>query len=203
MRYSPKNEEDDRWLQYDKSRMESQNKNIKELQKEIEEYNNRDRAFNLHLNLKDKQIISLKNEIKKLQKENAEKHLENKPELILDAFLLNEFKNLKQKIREKEDMIKQKEDELLPLQTAATNQQSKKLIAKCKDFVKENNELNKHWHEGTFESLKYENGLEKSQIDQLMIKLKEKEIINSEFENELNELNENLFLINRRIKVIN
>ena len=68
MRYSPKAEEDDRWLHYDRSRMESQNKNIKELQKEIDEYGNREKAFNLHLTLKDKQILSLKNEIKKLQK---------------------------------------------------------------------------------------------------------------------------------------
>jgi len=55
---------------------------------------------------------------------------------------------------------------------------------------------------GTLENLKYENGLEKSQIDQLMLKLKEKEIINQEMENELHDLSENINLINKKIKEI-
>ncbi len=53
---------------------------------------------------------------------------------------------------------------------------------------------------GTLENLKYENGLEKSQIDQLMLKLKEKEIFNQELENESSDLNENINIINLRIK---
>lgn len=53
---------------------------------------------------------------------------------------------------------------------------------------------------GTLENLKYENGLEKSQIDQLMIKLKENEIVNSELESEMNDANETLNSYNRKIK---
>ena len=202
MRYSPKQEEDNRWLHYDKSRMESQNKNIRELQKDIVEFGNREKAFNLHLSLKDKQILSLKNGIKKMKKENSEKFFENKSEIILDPLLLSEFKILKNKIKEKEQLIKVKEDELLSLQTSTSNPLFKKIVVKCRELLKENSELNTYTHEGTLESLKYENGLEKSQIDQLMIKLKEKELINQEAEGELNELNEQMFLINKKIKVI-
>ena len=202
MRYSPKQEEDNRWLHYDKSRMESQNKNIRELQKDIVEFGNREKAFNLHLSLKDKQILSLKNGIKKMKKENSEKFLENKSEIILDPLLLSEFKILKNKIKEKEQLIKVKEDELLSLQTSTSNPLFKKIVVKCRELLKENSELNTYTHEGTLESLKYENGLEKSQIDQLMIKLKEKELINQEAEGELNELNEQMFLTNKKIKVI-
>lgn len=201
MRYSPKQEEDNRWLHYDKSRMESQNKNIRELQKEIIEFGNREQAFNLHLSLKEKQILSLKNETKKLQKENSEKFLENKSEIILDPLLLTEFKNLKNRIKEKEQLIKVKEDELISLQTSTSNPLFKKIVVKCRELLKENSELNTYTHEGTLESLKYENGLEKSQIDQLMIKLKEKELINQEAEGELNEINEQIFFINKKIKV--
>lgn len=202
MRYSPKAaEEEDRWIQYDKSRMESQNKNIKELQKEIAEFQNREKAFNLHLSLKDKQIISLKNEIKKFQKEISEKLLDNKPDIILDPLLMTEFKNLKNKIKEKEELIKIKEDELLNLQTSTSNTLFKKIVAKCKELLKENTELNNYTHEGTLESLKYENGLEKSQIDHLMIKLKEKELVTEELEAEVSEINEQIFLVNKRIKV--
>ena len=42
---------------------------------------------------------------------------------------------------------------------------------------------------GVLENLKFENGLEKSQIDQLMLKIKEKELVNAEIEAEVNEFN--------------
>jgi hypothetical protein len=53
---------------------------------------------------------------------------------------------------------------------------------------------------GTLENLKYENGLEKSQIDQLMIKLKEKDLINLELENEISEISDSVTLLNKKIK---
>ncbi len=65
---------------------------------------------------------------------------------------------------------------------------------------KENTELYNYTQGGTLENLKYENGLEKSQIDQLMLKLKEKEIVNQELENELNEISETIAILNRKIK---
>ena len=51
------------------------------------------------------------------------------------------------------------------------------------------------------ENLKFENGLEKSNIDILMLKLREKEEINKELENEVTEVNETVTLLNKRIKV--
>lgn len=53
---------------------------------------------------------------------------------------------------------------------------------------------------GTLENLKYENGIKDTQIDQLMLKLKEKETIVNEQELEINELSETLCLINKRNK---
>ncbi len=73
-------------------------------------------------------------------------------------------------------------------------------MSKCRDLNKENTELYNYTQGGTLENLKYENGLEKSQIDQLMLKLKEKELINQEMEFELNEINENVNAVNRKIK---
>lgn len=53
---------------------------------------------------------------------------------------------------------------------------------------------------GTLENLKYENGIKDTQIDQLMLKLKEKETIVLEQEKEISELSESLCLMNRKIK---
>ncbi len=78
--------------------------------------------------------------------------------------------------------------------------QFKKLVSKCRDLIKENSELYNYTQGGTLENLKYENGLEKSQIDQLMLKLKEKEHFNSELEYEVNDISDNITAFNKRIK---
>jgi hypothetical protein len=80
--------------------------------------------------------------------------------------------------------------------------QFKKLISKCRDLNKENSELYNYTQGGTLENLKYENGLEKSQIDQLMLKLKEKEFNNQEIEYEISELSDTISFLNRKIKEI-
>jgi len=56
-------------------------------------------------------------------------------------------------------------------------------------------ELYNYSQGGTLENLKYENGLEKSQIDQLMLKLKEKEALNEELEVEIAEITETINLL--------
>ncbi len=53
----------------------------------------------------------------------------------------------------------------------------------------------------TLENLKQENATEKNQINQLMLKLKEKDSINTELENELNEINETISSLTRKLKV--
>jgi septal ring factor EnvC (AmiA/AmiB activator) len=50
------------------------------------------------------------------------------------------------------------------------------------------------------ENLKFENGLEKTHIDILMLKLREKEEINKELEAEVNEMNEYVIALNKKIK---
>ena len=116
MRYSPK-KEDDKWLQYDNTRMENQYKTISDLQVEIKEYQKRERAFLVHSHLKEKQIMVLKKEIKYLIKRQSEKTFENKKEIQIDALLCNEFKILKNLIKEKDEKIISKDEELLALQT--------------------------------------------------------------------------------------
>ncbi len=115
MRYSPKRE-DDKWVQYDKTRMENQSHTIIDLQSDINEYKKRDRAFLIHLHLKEKQTKILKKEIKDLIKKQSEA-LAEKNELTVDQLLLNEFKTLKALLKEKEDKIIAKDEELASLQT--------------------------------------------------------------------------------------
>ena len=183
MRYSP--EKNGKWDKYDNDRMENQNKTILELQKEIKEYQKRERAFLIHLHLKEKEIKILKRDVKEICKRQNDLLFENKNELLLDPLLINEFKTIKAIIKEKEDKLRTKDEELTALQTTQNNPQFKKLVAKCRELNKENTELYNYTQGGTLENLKYENGLEKSQIDQLMLKLKEKDIINHEIENEI------------------
>lgn len=78
--------------------------------------------------------------------------------------------------------------------------QFKKLVTKCRELNKENLELYNYTQAGTLENLKYENGLEKSQIDQLMIKLKEKELLTEDYEFQLNDITEALTYLTKKVK---
>ena len=62
-------------------------------------------------------------------------------------------------------------------------------------------ELYNYTQGGTLENLRHENGLEKDQIDQLMMKLREKENIQFDLENEITELSEVSSLLGKKLKV--
>jgi hypothetical protein len=198
MRYT--SEKPGKWDKYDNDRMENQNKAIMELQNQVKEYQKRERAFLIHLHLKEKEIQILKKEIKDNSRKQNELLYENKSEIMLDPLLINELRMLKNLIKDREEKLRAKDEELIALQTMQSNPQFKKLVAKCRELNKENTELYNYTQGGTLENLKYENGLEKSQIDQLMLKLKEKEIINQDLETDIFEMNENMTTLNKRIK---
>ncbi len=76
------------------------------------------------------------------------------------------------------------------------NNTFKQAYKKCRGLLKENLELYNYFQAGIFENLKFENGLEKNQIELLMIKLKSLEQYKNELEYESKEendkVNENL-----------
>jgi chromosome segregation ATPase len=76
----------------------------------------------------------------------------------------------------------------------------KKIVNKCRELHKENMELYNYSQGGTLENLRHENSLEKGQIDQLMMKLKEKENIREDLEGEINEISDTIGIVSKRIK---
>lgn len=97
---------------YDLMRSENQNKTILELKKEIEEYKRRERAFITHIHLKEKEIFYLESSLKQ-----ANALLKKQPDndCFVDPLMMNEFNKLKQLIKEKDEKILQKEEELCTL----------------------------------------------------------------------------------------
>lgn len=188
--------------QYDISRMNNQKKTIQNLQNEIKQYEKRKKAFQIHLKMKDNQIKLLNKEIEDLLKRNNEliyeddtinidedKKEENKKEIYVDPLMYNELVKMKNIIKDKKDTLAEIEQNFETLQTTQSNQEFKQIVNKCREVVKENAQLYDYIQTGVLENLKFENGLEKSQIDQLMLKIKEKELINSEIEYEANDIN--------------
>lgn len=98
---------------YDAIRMENQNKTILELQKEIDEHKKRERAFITHLHLKDKEIKLYQGIIKDLK---SRLHDGVKSECMIDPLLLNEFTQLKNLLKDKDEKLFQKEEDLSTLQ---------------------------------------------------------------------------------------
>ena len=191
-----------KWDKYDFSRNNNQKKTIQSLRDEIKEYENREKAFKAHLKIKDNKIKTLTKEIEDILKRdneiiNENSKLENN-DYYFDPSLKIYFDNIKNLMLEKEEKINilyKQSDNLQQFQ----NNQNFKYIQKCKELIKENNELYNYILIGTLENLKYENGLEKSQIDQLMLKLKDKEIVKKEMEYEAYQVNEEVNKKNKNI----
>ena len=102
-------------------------------------------------------------------------------------------------IKEKDDLLQEKAYEFEKFQTNLNNIQIKKVLPKYREYIKENNELYNYIQVGILENLKYENGLTKSQIDQLKLKLKEKEMVKSELEYETIQDNDE---VNKKLRYI-
>jgi len=191
-----------RWEKYDFSRNNNQKKTIQSLREEIKEYENREKAFKAHLKIKDNKIKTLTKEIEDILKRDNEiineKSKSENNDYYFDPSLKIYFDNIKNLMLEKEENINnllKQSDNLQQFQ----NNQNIKYLQKCKELIKENNELYNYILIGTLENLKYENGLEKSQIDQLMLKLKEKEIVKKEMEYEAYQINEEVNKKNKNI----
>jgi hypothetical protein len=179
----------------EENRAEIQSKTILELQHDIKEFQKKERAYLVKLHLKDKEVRYLENYKSDLLKK------EDKYDMYLDPLILSEFKTLKSLIKEKDELLLAKDEELNSLQTGQNNPLFKKLVNICKELHKENMELYNYTQGGTLENLRHENGLEKDQIDQLMLKLKEKENIQLDLETEINELTEVYSVLIKKLKV--
>ena len=188
-----------------------QNQSINDLLEQLKSYEEREKAFQTHLKMKDIEIQNLEKEIKKLRgdasqlnqeeneaeedsdisnedmkQENANKNQDKN--IYVDPYF-NEYINeligvIKYKNKEYEDKNKQLEQMQLN-----ENDTFKQGYKKCKDIVKENLEFYNMFQAGILEILKFENGLEKNQIELLMIKLKALEQYKNELEFECKEAN--------------
>ena len=188
-----------------------QNQSINDLLEQLKVYEEREKAFQIHLKMKDIEIQNLEKEIKKLRGDssqinpeeneaeedsdlsNEDMKQENKnntqdKNIYIDPYY-NEYLNelievIKYKNKEYEDKNKQLEQ-----MESNENNIFKQTYKRIKDLIKENLEFYNFFQAGILEKLKFENGLEKNQIELLMIKLKALEQYKNELEFECKEAN--------------
>ena len=188
-----------------------QNQSINDLLEQLKVYEEREKAFQTHLKMKDIEIQNLEKEIKKLRGDssqinpeeneaeedsdlsNEDMKQENKnntqdKNIYIDPYY-NEYLNelievIKYKNKEYEDKNKQLEQ-----MESNENNIFKQTYKRIKDLIKENLEFYNFFQAGILEILKFENGLEKNQIELLMIKLKALEQYKNELEFECKEAN--------------
>ena len=189
-----------------------QNQTTNGLLEELKTYEEREKAFKIHLKIKDIEIQKLEKEIKKLrgdisqsnaeENENEEYSSISNEEMKVEKENENDDKNIyldpyyNEYLNELIDIIKYKNKEYQDknqkweqLQGIESNNTVKQAYKRCRELVKENLELYNYFQAGILENLKFENGLEKNQIELLMIKLKTLEQYKNELEFELGEAN--------------
>ena len=192
------------------------NQTTSELLEELKMYEEREKAFKIHLKMKDIEIQKLEKEIKKLrgdinQSNNEENEnedlssLSNNEEMKQEKENENEDKNIyidpyyNEYLKELIDIIKFKNKEYQDknqkweqMQPNDRNNTVKQAYKTCRALIKENLELYNYVQAGILENLKFENGLEKNQIELLMIKLKALEQYKNELEYESKEANDKI-----------
>ena len=192
------------------------NQTADELLEELKTYEEREKAFKIHLKMKDIEIQKLEKEIKKLrgdinQSNNEENEnedlssLSNNEEIKQEKGNENEDKNIyidpyyNEYLIELIDIIKFKNKEYQDknqkweqMQPNDRNNTVKQAYKTCRALIKENLELYNYVQAGILENLKFENGLEKNQIELLMIKLKALEQYRNELEYENKEANDKI-----------
>ena len=191
------------------------NQTADELLEELKTYEEREKAFKIHLKMKDIEIQKLEKEIKKLrgdinqsnmdENENEEyssisneemkqeKENENEDKNIyLDPYYNEYLNDLINIIKYKNKEYQDKNQKWEQLQANENNNTFKQAYKRCRELVKENLELYNYFQAGILENLKFENGLEKNQIELLMIKLKALEQYKNELEYEAKEANDKI-----------
>ena len=184
---------------------------MNDLLEQLKTYEEREKAFQTHLKMKDIEIQNLEKEIKKLrgdtsllnQEENEaeeESDLSNEDlkqeneiksqdkNIYIDPYFNEYLNELIEVIKYKNKEYENKNKQLEQMQLNENNS-LKQAYKKCKDIIKENLEFYKYFQAGILENLKFENGLEKNQIELLMIKLKTLEQYKNELEFECREAN--------------
>ncbi len=177
-------------------------KSIIELQNEINNFKKKERAYLVELQIKDEiiqKLTNFKNGLIDQINESLINNSKSKNTDYLDQRMLNEFKNLKNILKEKETMLLSREEELNSLQTNQPN--FTKFIIKSKNLQNENYEFVNYIQGNFLENLRSENTNEQSQINQLMIKLKESDENINDYENQIDEANETISLLKRKKKL--
>ena len=181
-------------------------KSIIELQNEINDYKKAERAYVVLLFLKEAEIKklssykkSLLSKIDKLCKNQKNSNINDN--LHSNQKLLNEFKNLKNILKEKEGLLLSKEEEFSSLQTQNIRKNLTIAGNKLKSIQDINLELYDYVRGNSIENMRYENSLEMSRIEQLMLKIKDSESLQNDYENQIDEACETLSFLKRKTKL--
>lgn len=185
------------------SSKESESNSIIELQNKILEFQRRERAYIVEIYLKNQEISNLTSFKESLEKQIASiGDYKNKKynNHYADPTTLHSFKNIKNIIKEKDALLLSREEELNYFPTPSSQAVIRKMALRAKELQKENLDLYNYIQGNTIENMRQENALEKSQIEQLMLKLKDNEAVYNDFINQIDEANETISFLKRKKK---
>ncbi|KAI6660908.1 Pre-mRNA-splicing regulator WTAP [Oopsacas minuta] len=140
---------------------------LKQLENKIQEDHRREEVLNMRLSTKEhelQELISQVDELKRAQTSRMPGQLNNYP---VDPAVNIIFQKMNQELKETQARYKQAQEDLSAWKFTPNSATGKKLVAKCKQLITENEELGKQLSEGRVARLEAQLALQKNYTQQL------------------------------------
>ena len=160
-------QEQDSYIDNQDTQMERLRGKLKQLENKIQEDHRREEVLNMRLSTKEhelQELISQVDELKRAQTSRMPGQLNNYP---VDPAVNILFQKMTQELKETQSRYKQAQEDLSAWKFTPNSATGKKLVAKCKQLITENEELGKQLSEGRVARLEAQLALQKNYAQQL------------------------------------
>ena len=160
-------QEQEAYIDNQETQLERLKGKLKQLENKIQEDHRREEVLNIRLSTKEhelQELISQVDELKRAQTSRMPGQLNNYP---VDPAVNILFQKMNQELKDTQARYKQAQEDLSAWKFTPNSATGKKLVAKCKQLINENEELGKQLSEGRVARLEAQLALQKNYTQQL------------------------------------
>eukprot|EP00947_MAST-08B_sp_MAST-8B-sp1_P001110 g1110.t1 len=174
---------------------------VQRLEQELKEVKEREGLLVMRLSMKESEIHQLQSCVQDLYKTQgrAEGFLRK---TLLDPAVNLEVQLLKNQLKDANEKVKTYQQELEAVKFDPKSNTGRKLVAKCRTLLLENEELGKQVSEGTIQQLRVERDLQKAEVVRLRKDLEEALLFNEDMDEERQALSVQVFKLQKQLTLM-